>query len=495
MARLVLGYEVLKSYKRLSYTPWHALAEFVDNSTQAYLDNQEELDAMYAEAGSKLYVDLYYDPNAGLVRIEDNAVGMDADDLDRALQVGMPPENPTGRSRYGMGMKTAACWIGDHWTVRTSRLGVPVEYTLTVDVERVVEGNPDLPLTEAAAEADDHYTVIEITRLHRVFRGRTLSKIKDFLASMYRKDLQEGLMTLAWQGEPLRWEDVGDRFLLDPQGQPYKRTLTFDVDGKNVSGWAGVLAKGSRSQAGFSLLHSGRVVKGWPESYRPQEIFGQIEGSNDLINQRILGELNLDAFDVTHTKDDILFGHGEEETLQRELRARIENLLFVAKTTRVRRKSGPSRASAKKVASDVQSRIDDAPNEPPPIGGIPATGVTADEGARIAERYVASRADVNGNLFGQRMRAYLTDEEPPEALFLAVPEEQTGDALVLIANLRHPFLRETTSTEALSLYIRSIMVDVLPYALEEEWTELSRWIRRRDDLMRAWQSNGASSSG
>ena len=45
MTELILGYDVVRSYKRLSYTPWHALAEFVDNSTQAYMDNSDELGA------------------------------------------------------------------------------------------------------------------------------------------------------------------------------------------------------------------------------------------------------------------------------------------------------------------------------------------------------------------------------------------------------------------------------------------------------------------
>ena len=35
---------IISSYKRLSYDPWYAFAEFVDNSTQAYFDNKEILD-------------------------------------------------------------------------------------------------------------------------------------------------------------------------------------------------------------------------------------------------------------------------------------------------------------------------------------------------------------------------------------------------------------------------------------------------------------------
>ena len=36
-----IGYEIINSYRRLAYTPWHALAEFVDNPTPAHFaDNR-----------------------------------------------------------------------------------------------------------------------------------------------------------------------------------------------------------------------------------------------------------------------------------------------------------------------------------------------------------------------------------------------------------------------------------------------------------------------
>ena len=40
MPQLVLGLDVIRSYKRLSYTIWHAIAEFIDNSTQSYFNNR-----------------------------------------------------------------------------------------------------------------------------------------------------------------------------------------------------------------------------------------------------------------------------------------------------------------------------------------------------------------------------------------------------------------------------------------------------------------------
>ncbi|MDY7103032.1 MAG: ATP-binding protein [Actinomycetota bacterium] len=140
MTEIELGLEVIRSYKRLSYTPWHALAEFVDNSTQAYFDNKGVLDAAYEASGGIMTVRIDYDPDGedgGVLRISDNSIGMSLDDVDRAMRIGVPPADPTGRSRYGMGLKTAACWLGDYWTVRTSKLGIQKEVVVEVDVNRV----------------------------------------------------------------------------------------------------------------------------------------------------------------------------------------------------------------------------------------------------------------------------------------------------------------------------------------------------------------------
>ena len=94
---LYIGPEIIRSYKRLSYTKWHALAEFVDNSTQSYMDNTE---------GPVLTVSIRYSSSGnGSLIIEDNAMGMSEEELANALHIGKVPEITSGRSEFGMGMK------------------------------------------------------------------------------------------------------------------------------------------------------------------------------------------------------------------------------------------------------------------------------------------------------------------------------------------------------------------------------------------------------
>jgi len=206
--QLQFGLDVIRSYRRLPYTAWYALAEFVDNSTQSYADHKDELAAAYADEGEMLEVSIVYSRNdPGLLRIADTAMGMSLEDLRQALHVGRPPDNTSGRSEFGLGLKTAACWVGNVWTVKTKRLGLTEEYEITVDVEAVAEGNPELPLVvREGRDPRDHYTIVEIVQHNHVFQTRTLGKVEQYLGSVYRQDLRTKSLRLEWQGKTLSWK-------------------------------------------------------------------------------------------------------------------------------------------------------------------------------------------------------------------------------------------------------------------------------------------------
>jgi hypothetical protein len=165
-----------------------------------------------------------------------------------------------------MGMKTAACWIGNKWIVTTKKLGESAEHTVEIDVERVASGDAALP-TKVVNGLDPnlHYTIIEVREHNREFKGRTIGKIKDHSRSMYRQDFRKGRLSLYYGPEKLEWEDFDSRLRKNRAGEVYRREFEFVVNGKVVKGWAGILDKGSRADAGFSVLHSDRVVKGWPD--------------------------------------------------------------------------------------------------------------------------------------------------------------------------------------------------------------------------------------
>ena len=470
--QLKLGLEVIHSYKRLAYTPWHAIAEFVDNSTQSYFDNQAELDIEYGEAGQQLTIGIVYERQTGLLRISDNAMGMSYEELTSALIVGIPPDSTSGRSKYGMGMKTAACWLGNNWTVRTKRLGSSQEHTITIDVGEVGSGNNDLPhsINEKISQ-DLHYTVIEIRNLNQNFHGRTQGKIQDFLRSMYRQDLRKGNVSIEWQGNPLHWDDSDYDFLSAPDGTDYKMEFSFTVAEKDVHGWVGVLSRGSRARAGFSVLNADRVVKGWPDSWRPESLYGQLQGSNDLVNQRLIGEIHLDGFEVSHTKDDILWFGDEEDEVQERLKEICAEYVAVARTSRKggEPEGGPTQLETEAAIDELKRELSTgeirdlvALEEVPTPDSVQQMMLPLVSAAKSREPTYTSNM---GNL---EILGYLMDDGSFNDPYVAIESTKPGRVMIMI-NTNHPHWSQLQGSEGVLNYLRHCTYDAIA-----EWKARSK---------------------
>src|SRR5688572_3951693 len=125
---------------------WHALAEFIDNSTQSRANYDHIIDAVLTQEGRPLIVQIDYQRLTRKLTISDNSIGMTKAKLIEALKLAHPTRDSKGRSKYGLGMKTAACWIGRHWKVVTCEWGSGVEWTADFDVERIAHRDAKIPL-------------------------------------------------------------------------------------------------------------------------------------------------------------------------------------------------------------------------------------------------------------------------------------------------------------------------------------------------------------
>jgi hypothetical protein len=475
--QLELGLDIIRSYKRLAYSPWHALAEFVDNSTQSYVDHREVLDAALGTDNEILEVRIVYSRQDDTLRVGDNAMGMSKDDLDRALHVGARPENTSGRSEFGMGLKTAACWFGDFWTVRTKKLGETLEYEVQVDVERVAEGNNTLPFKEVGdKDPQQHYTVLQIEHLHRKLHGRTLGRIREFLASMYRHDIRTGILRLYWQHEPLPWEESDARFLKDRDGHLYKKDIDFDIEGKHVYGWVGVLDRGSREKAGFAILRRGRVVRGYPDSWRPQTLFGQFLGTNDLVNQRLTGEVNLDQFEVSHTKDNIDWFGDEEALVEEALKQECWDYREVA---RRRRKGadderGPSDLEIQTAVQELQQEL--TSNEIidlVAIESVPPPEVVREGFRPLLESISQEDPTYSADLGEVTVKGYLANDTSANDPYV-LSDSASADRILVVINMNHPYLEMVVGSEGFLNYLRHCTYDAIA-----EW-QASRKVAQLD---------------
>jgi hypothetical protein len=362
-AELSVGPKAINAYSRLSYTMWFALAEFVDNSTQSCLNYGNLIDDILVSEGQSLTVSIIHNRQTKEITIEDNSIGMTHDDLVAALQIANPTADSKGRSRYGMGMKTAACWIGSKWTVTTCEWGSGEEWTATVDVDAIANNNAKVPLAVRKVDKSLHYTRIVIGGLRRVIQKRSEETIKTYLGSMYMFDLRptksgQIALKLTYNGEEIRPPEEYE-WDTDPSGTVMKYDLPeLTISGKTVNGWIGVLRKGGRKYGGFSLFQNGRQIQGYPNAWKPKTIFGGVddEGANNLVAQRLTGVLQLDNFVVSHTKDAILFEGDEEELLEQFL---VKESKAYADYAKSRRGPGRGQKWSKEQVRDLISSMQD----------------------------------------------------------------------------------------------------------------------------------------
>ncbi|WP_158509527.1 ATP-binding protein [Limnochorda pilosa] len=353
---------VYATYRRLSYKPWYAIAEFMDNATQSYFDHREALlEAYRGEDPDHLHIEVVYDADANSLTIRDNAHGMNVEELTRAVVLDSPPPNRTGRCEYGMGLKTAACWFGSTWTIRTTRLDEPSELEVTVHVPDLIDRKYEsLNIIERSAPRSSHYTVIAIQGLYKPIRGRTPARIRDQLGSMYRQDLRSGEIEILWNGGPISFQEPPIlEEEVDGERITWRKPLSFVVPAElassplRVTGWVGIRIPGNQRDAGFALLRRGRVVVGGPgEGYKPTEIFGQ---GNTFRSQRLVGELHLDEWPVTQAKDAFDWSGGLEDAFIDALKSACQDYMDRAEGYRERGRSVSS--SDMEFASERPRRV------------------------------------------------------------------------------------------------------------------------------------------
>ena len=195
---------VIGVFSRLNYKPWYAIAEFVDNSTQSFYSHQKEL---AAHGINEVEISINYDEENDILTIVDNAFGMEFSDFARAVKVDSPPENKNGRNEFGMGLKTAASWFGNIWSVRSTQLGSHHEYYTEINIPELRRSNANLvAIQKTIVDPDKHGTEIIIRDVtKKIGAPRTKGKIVELIKSMYRRDLNSGFVRVNYDEEPLSY--------------------------------------------------------------------------------------------------------------------------------------------------------------------------------------------------------------------------------------------------------------------------------------------------
>jgi len=459
-----IGPGSITAYSRLSYTMWYALAEFIDNTTQSRENYDHIIDDVLADEGNPLRVEINYNPTKRELTITDNSIGMTYDDLVAALKIARPTKDSKGRSKYGMGMKTAACWIGKNWSVTTCEWDSGEEWTATVSVDDIAKGKVAIPLTSKKVDTDQHYTVIKISNLNRHIQKRTEETIMQYLGSMYRMDIRDKRLIILFNGKQVPLPEEL-QFATYDTNKEVKEIFDHKINGKRVHGWFGVLHTGSRKFGGFSLFQNNRQIKGYPDAWRPRSVFGGVdeEGSNTLVSQRLTGEIVLDGFEVSHTKDDIVWQDDEEERLEEFLVEKTLNLKRYATT--MRKGGGTKNAWDRERLKEImeEAKIEFSSNEfrdalaeaqLPPMEVIKQANQKQAQ-ALSDKDWLLQLPDVGS---GVQVRVALQDRSENDPHLTFVPDK---DGITVIINEQHPYYAEIDSQERVKEIIFQYVYDAV----------------------------------
>ena len=369
------GVNILSVLKHLNYKPHYALAEFVDNAIDSYLKNEKKLKDIKGD-NFNLRVDIEFDIHNARINIKDNAAGIHLNDFPRAFRAAeLPPDN-TKLSEFGMGMKSAACWFSNRWQVKTKAINDNVERTVSFNISEIVEDKiQELLINTKSANSNSHYTLITLYGIKKKMPVRKgLWKVKRHLASIYREFFRKDILDLYINGEKLVYSApriLETAYYDTPNGEKitWKKEIDFKFGNPNTGlftakGFIGIMEKMSVSESGIALFRRGRVIEGSAdndEGFRPPIILGSL-GSHRY--KRLFGELHLEGFNVSHTKDAFQWDDNKEvflETLKKEL----ENdnsmpILKQADNYRVRESSNDYKTISKKVVDNTTTKIQSA---------------------------------------------------------------------------------------------------------------------------------------
>jgi hypothetical protein len=390
------GIGILEIFPFMDYKTWVALGELVDNSLQSFKTNKIQLKKTEGpHFRCRVDIDFIRQPNEIIV-ITDNAAGILAKDYQRAFTPAARRDDLSGLGQFGIGLKAASYWYSNNFTVETSPLGEEFTKTLHFDVPKILSSGEETLMPEVKEkQPEEHGTKITFRELHQGLpAGKTLSKIRSYLASIYRDDIRSGELQLYVNGERLVftepvlleepfWESNKSVMLqVNSEGRQelsasiyWKFPFVYELDESwavdraagrastppKIRGWVGILKEGTSKESGFALMWRGKVVvgagsgaQGDEDTYRPREVFG---APNTFPFQRVVGEVDVSDLQVTYNKDNIKWRPGQEEEFKNKLKLSVDtcgphSVLKMATNYR-------STQSSEDIFNEVQGSVDE----------------------------------------------------------------------------------------------------------------------------------------
>ncbi len=311
---------ILETYSHYPYSAPQVFAEFIDNAIQSAEDNKNTLLRLDPEYILKVSIKIEWEikpdneVRAKRIVIEDNAAGMTLEKFSEAFKSADSSAFRKGMNEFGMGMKVAACWLGNKWSVESKSLSEEEVHIIDINVIEVSQNNiKHLPSKDEHIPNHPHGTKLTINAWDdSQIKKEDEDSIKEGIASIYRYFIRRGEIQIYVNDDLLEFHDydvlVAPSYL-DPDGPDIEWSKTVDVDdgtGKyRATGFIALLREMDDKKRGVVIMRNHRVVMGFAPEGRTigKDFMGQ-PGSSKY--RRVFGEIEISGYSVAFGKNQIL---------------------------------------------------------------------------------------------------------------------------------------------------------------------------------------------
>lgn len=349
---------VLRMLGQIDFQPWQCLAELVDNSIDAFIDQVSAgIPAINPRIDIQLPTEAQLQSGDGVITIKDNACGMVPEDLKNAVRAGYSGNDPVEKmGLFGMGFNISTARMGRRTEVWTTKAEDPEWTGVIIDFESLerqktfhapMETRRKSPseIAEGVHGTEIRITRLEADRVRPLTRGVGKRKTRDKLGKIYGRVMVRLGIEVNYDGdrvapyehcawganrsvETQAFGRVPARIDIDVTLDPRRFCTTCWVwlqDGddacpscglmdnviertRRLKGWLGVQRYFDKEHYGIDLIRNGRVIEELNKSFFMfvDENGGQsLEYPIDATHWggRIIGELEIDFVRVSHQKD------------------------------------------------------------------------------------------------------------------------------------------------------------------------------------------------
>ena len=350
---------VLRMLGQIDFKPWQCLAELIDNSVDGFLSAREgSHGSIFPQVNVEISPTSEVKAGRGEIRVSDNALGMDPGHLENALKAGYSGNNSVDKlGLFGMGFNVATARLGGRTEVWTTRAEDSHWSGVRIDFDELERANtflaPILRRPKTAAEAENHGTVVVITKLEqqRALYLRSaggLRMTRDKLSRVYNKIIGDLSLRILVAGSELQrrpfcvWDpgrsvDTKSEFGRVPTHIDIKKDFgarqycddcwvwlmenedvcpacglrdRLRTRHRQISGWLGIQRYFDLNDYGIDLVRNGRVIEERSKTFfswtNPEtgEVLPEYPVEQQHWGGRIVGELNIDFVPLaSHQKD------------------------------------------------------------------------------------------------------------------------------------------------------------------------------------------------